>query len=189
MGRRRARPSDPSLTARRRALAREADRDPANWGLNREALALPSQSGLEARADAAGRVCRARRIDPFERLLAGAADSLAALRRLQSDLLLAQAKSGGVARYAERIDCGRPVEDPLVDARRRAFERTRQALTLAGPASARLLTALCEAPELATWRAVVERLSGERLADAQGAVVRAACANLAEAYARMDRRR
>jgi hypothetical protein len=34
---------------------------------------------------------------------------------------------------------------------------------------------------------VVERESGERLADAQGAVLRAACENLAGAYAALDR--
>ncbi|MDQ2861043.1 MAG: hypothetical protein M3T55_10045, partial [Pseudomonadota bacterium] len=41
----------------------------------------------------------------------------------------------------------------------------------------------------ADWRAVVARESAERLPDAQGAVLRAACENLAGAYAAMDRGR
>jgi hypothetical protein len=38
------------------------------------------------------------------------------------------------------------------------------------------------------WRAVVERETGERLADAQGAALRAACENLAGAYRLLDGR-
>jgi hypothetical protein len=69
----------------------------------------------------------------------------------------------------------------------------RRALVLSGPASARLLEALCEGEAAlgrpADWRAIVECESGERLADAQGAVLRAACENLVGAYAALDRRR
>jgi hypothetical protein len=53
------------------------------------------------------------------------------------------------------------------------------------------LAALCE-PDVvagcaADWRAVVARQTGERLPDAQGAVLRAACENLSGAYAIVDR--
>ena len=99
--------------------------------------------------------------------------------------------AGGVARYAERIDAGRAGEAGG-ELRHRAAERARGVLELTGAASARLLLALCEADVAlgrpAEWRAVVERVSGERLADAQGAVLRAACGNLAAAYAVVDRR-
>jgi hypothetical protein len=185
MGRRRkAKPADPLVIAQRRA----AERDPANWGLDRAALDLPANAEVEAKS-APGHGRRARRRDVFDRLLAGPA--LEAVRRLQRDLSIAHALAGGVATYAERIDHG-PREDPMLDARLRAGERTRRALALCGPASARLLKALCEGEAAlgrpADWRTLVERESGERLADAQGAVLRAACKNLAGAYAALDRR-
>jgi hypothetical protein len=67
------------------------------------------------------------------------------------------------------------------------------ALSLCGPASARLIAAVVEAGAAlgcpADWREVVARETGERLADAQGAVLRAACENLAGAYAVIDGRR
>jgi hypothetical protein len=76
--------------------------------------------------------------------------------------------------------------------RLRAGERIAKALALTGPASARLLSLLCEAGAAlgqgGDWRSLVERETGERLADAQGAVLRAACENLAAAYAILDRR-
>lgn len=185
MGRRRkAKPADPLELARRRAEAR----DPANWGVDRAALALPANADVEARPEP-WRGLRARRRDVFDRVLVGPA--LEAVRRLQRDLTIARAHAGGVAAYAERIDRG-PGDDGGLDPRLRAGERLRRALTLSGPASARLLEALCESEAAlgrpADWRAVVERECGERLADAQGAVLRAACENLAGAYVALDRR-
>jgi hypothetical protein len=61
---------------------------------------------------------------------------------------------------------------------------------MAGPSSARLLSALCE-PEVvlgrgAEWRVIVERETGETLADAQGAALRMACENLAGAYRMLE---
>ena len=136
-----------------------------------------------------GRGVRARRRDVFDRLLAGPA--LEAVRRLQRDLTIARALAGGVAAYAERIDRG-PGDDAGLDSRLRAGERVRRALLLSGPASARLIEAVCEGEAAlgrpVDWRAIVERETGERLADAQGAVLRAACGNLAGAYAALDRK-
>jgi hypothetical protein len=186
MGRRRkTKPADPLALALRRA----AERDPANWGIDRDALALPANAEVEAKPEA-GRGLRARRRDVFDRLVNGPA--LAAVRRLQRDLAVAHALAGGVAAYAERIDRG-PDGDPALDARLRAGDRARRAFAMSGMASARLLKAICEGEAAlgrpAEWRAVVERETGERLADAQGAVLRAACENLAAAYAVLDRQR
>jgi hypothetical protein len=63
-------------------------------------------------------------------------------------------------------------------------------LARTGAVSASLLLALIEGqgPGLA-WREVVARASGEVLADAQSAVVRQACENLAAAYASVCRER
>jgi hypothetical protein len=98
----------------------------------------------------------------------------------------------GVRDFVPRVDAQ---SDPQAFAQHRliAGERIRAALELAGPATGRLLAALCEPAVVLgqglDWRAVVERETGERLADAQGAVVRLACENLAGAYQRLDRDR
>ena len=193
MRRKRGKPADPLAIARRRAAEREAAREPANWGVNRESLNLAVNDDVESRADISSRRLRARRTDVFDRLLNGHAPGpLESVRRLQRDMAAVHALAGGVARYAERIDAGSD-GDPAPDIRHRAAERIRSVLAITGSASARLLVALCEADvglgRPAEWRAVVERESGERLADAQGAVLRAACVNLAGAYAEIDRRR
>ncbi|HEY7900523.1 MAG TPA: hypothetical protein VIC25_04990 [Caulobacteraceae bacterium] len=186
MARKRAQPTHPLVAARRRAAERESARDPAQWGLDRTSLCLP----VNADIDLNGAAGRARRSDVFERLLAGRADALNAVRRLQRDLSLMHSLAGGVARYAERIDVG-PSRDSACDRRRRAAARVEAALERSGAVSARLLVTLCEPASLGRlvdWRSVVEASCGERLADSQAAAVRAACANLAAAYGVLDRR-
>jgi hypothetical protein len=180
--------------ARLRAAERERARDPANWGLDRQALRLPANTDVEARKDSGGRVTRARRQDVFDLFFARGRLSQAALdavRRLQSDVATLHALAGGVSAYAERIDRSRCGDGPT-DARLRAGRRIEAALALAGPANARLLLALCESDAAlgrdADWRTLVERETGERLADAQSAILRAACNNLAEALAILHRR-
>ncbi len=190
----RTRASDPLAIARLRAAEREKARDPANWGLDRDALRLAANAGVETRPDPSGRLMRARRQDAFDvffnrgRLSRAALD---AVRRLQADIALLHALAGGVAAYAEHSDRSRAGET-FTDARHQAGRRVSAALSLAGPASARLLLALCEADAAlgrgADWRALVERETGERLADAQGAILRAAGENLAGAFAILDRR-
>jgi hypothetical protein len=188
-----ARPADPMEIARRRAAERARDGDPAQWGVNGEALSLGVNAGVTIQADAAGRPARVRRQDVFDLLSArgrlGPA-ALTAVRRLQEDIAgLHRTALGGVD-YSPRVD--RSINPGgFGEARLRAGARIEAALALAGPASARLLGALCE-PEVALgraadWRAVVERETGETLADAQGATLRAACENLAGAYAIIDR--
>jgi hypothetical protein len=194
MGRRRTRPADPLAIAQRRAAERTQSREPASWGLDREIFRLPANAEVEMRTDPAGRPVRARRLDVFDllftrgRLSQGALD---AVRRLQADMASLHAQAGGVAAYAEHIDrsrsgCG------LDERRLRAGRRAAKVRALTGSASARLLTLLCEAGAAlgqgGDWRDLVRRETGERLADAQGAVLRAACENLAEAYAILDRR-
>jgi hypothetical protein len=188
----RIRPTDPLAIALQRAAEREQARDPANWGLDREALRLAANADVDMRAEPAGRLMHARRQDVFDlffargRLSKGAVD---AVRRLQADIALLHAVAGGVAAYAERIDRSKS-DEGLADARHLASRRIAAALSLAGPVNARLLGALCEADAAlgrsANWRSLVERETGERLADAQGAILRAACENLAGAFAILD---
>ena len=192
---RRRRASDPVALAHRRAAEKAAARDPATWGLDRDHLALAANREVTVSADLAGRPLRGRRQDVFDLLLGrrrlsqGAFD---AVHRLQDDIALLHRAAGGVASYAPRIDRSRDPE-AVKSARHRAGRRIEAALRLAGPANARLLAALVE-PVTALgrtgdWRAVVERESGEAAAEAQGAIVRLACENLAGAYAIIDRGR
>ncbi len=189
-----ARPADPMAIARRRAAERLAERDPATWGVNEAALALATNAAVTARQSPPGRAPRVRRQDVFDRLLARgglAQGALDAVRRLQDDIAVLHRTLAGGGDLSPRVDRS-PDPQNFTDARRRAGERIEAALALAGPASARLLAALCESDMVlgraADWRAVVARQTAERLPDAQGAVPRAACENLAGAYAMIDRK-
>ncbi len=194
-GRKKRGPADPLEIARRRAEEKALETDPATWGLRREALALTSNSNVAVGSDIAGRALRARRQDVFDLMSArgrlGPAP-LTAVRRLQEDIATLHRTALGGVSYEPRVD--RSIDPQgFSDSRRRAGARIERVLGLAGPSSARLLAALCE-PDLvmgrtADWRAVVERETGESLADAQGAILRMACENLAGAYAIMDRTR
>jgi hypothetical protein len=188
-----ARPADPMEIARRRAAERAQAKDPAAWGLDGQALALAANADVLVRPDAAGRPARARRQDVFDLLNArgrlGAA-ALNAVRRLQDDIACLHRTATGGVDFSPRVD--RSIDPGAFgEARRRAGARIEAALALAGPASARLLGALCECDVVlgrtADWRGVVERETGETLPDAQGAILRAACENLAGAYGIIDR--
>jgi hypothetical protein len=192
--RRGSRPADPVEIARRRAAEREREREAAHWGLDHEALtARPANADVQTTSDQVGRLVRARRQDVFDLLRARgrlSAAALEAVRRLQEDIAcLHRTRLGGVS-YEPRVD--RSMHAPgFSDARLRAGARIEAALARAGAVSARLLAALCE-PDVvlgraADWRAVVERETGETLPDAQGAILRMACENLAAAYGMADR--
>ncbi len=184
-------PADPMDIARRRA----AERDPANWGLDPAALKLPANADVETRPGAGRKLLRARRVDVFDLFAArGRLSPLAvgAVRRLQADVaLLHRTLSAGID-LAPRVDRSRR-EDPFAGERLAAGERIAAVLALTGTASAQVLRALIEDDvvlgQAGRWRGIVERESGEALAEAQGAVLRAACDNLAGAYAALDRQR
>ena len=195
-GRRRtAPPSTPQSILRRRALERARATEPDGWGVDARSLRLPVNGDVEALLGARGKVVRARRQDVFDLLSARgrlAPDALGAVRRLQQDLAVLHRTLSGTREFSPRVDIQRDPQG-FSDARLRAGERIAAVLELSGAASARLLSALCEAAVVEAraedWRAVVERETGERLADAQGAALRAACENLAGAYRLFDDRR
>ena len=186
--RRRARPpTDPLQRARQRALEREAARDPSRWGVDGEQLALPANAQVAASRDPAARLVRVRRQDVFDLFLARgklSREAHDAVRRLQADLAILHRSPGGVASLAPKVDRSRAGDD-VSDRRLAAGERVMAALDRCGAASARLLAGLCEPAALGAgreWRAVVATVTGETLADAQGALLRVACENLAGAY-------
>ncbi len=168
---------------------------PEDWGVDTRVLRLAANADVEVSLGAGRRVVRARRQDAFDLLAARGRldpDGLAAVRRLQEDLAVMHRTIGGSREFAPRVDSQ---ADPqgFSDARLRAGERVRAALDRAGCATANLLIALCEPGVVlgrsVDWRAVVERATGEGLADAQGALLRMACANLAGAYRALDSER
>lgn len=189
------RPSDPMEMLRRRAAERASGRDPATWGLDTDRLRLPAYKDVDVTTDQAGRIVRARRQDIFD-LMSGrgrlSPAAVNAVRRLQDDIACLHRTATGSMAFAPRVDRS-PNTEGFSESRRRAGARIELVLSLAGPASARLLGALCE-PEVVLgratdWRAVVKRETGEGLSDAQGAILRMACENLAGAYDMVDRRR
>jgi hypothetical protein len=193
--RRASRPADPAEIARRRAVGRANHHEAANWGLDREALTRAVNVDVETTSDAGGRLVRARRQDVFDLLRARGRLSPAALdavRRLQDDIACLHHTRLGGASYEPRVDRSR-LPQSFNDSRLRAGARIEAALARVGAVCARLLAALCE-PDVvlgraADWRAVVERETGETLADAQAAILRMACENLAGAYGTIDRTR
>lgn len=181
------RPTSPAEIARRRAESRAAGGaepppiDPAR-------LSLAVNGDVAVSRDPAGRIARAKRQDVFD--LMGARGKLSpsavsAVRRLQEDMAVLHRTISCGGDLSERVDRSRRPES-FGDSRLAAGARIERALTRTGAASARLLLALLE-PEIvagrtAAWREVVARETGETLPDAQGAVLRLACENLAGAY-------
>ena len=197
--RRSAQPSDPMDIARRRAAEREKQRlvarDPAQWGIDAQAMVLSPNADVLMGSSGAGGSVRARRQDVFDLFLGRgklSAGGHGAVRRLQGDVAVLHRAISGGSDYSPRVDRTR-TSDGFTDQRLRAGRRIEAVLALAGPASARLLGALCELDMAlgrpGDWRDQVSRVTGETLADAQGAILRAACENLAGAYALVDRGR
>ena len=188
------RPSTPAEIARRRAeaMSRPPPEPPA---IDPSHLTLTVNAELVIRRDAAGRITRARRQDVFDMLQARgklAPSGVDAVRRLQSDIARLHRTLGSGGDLQPRVDRSRTA-DGFSDSRLAAGARIDAVLERAGVASARLLAALCE-PEVIegrgiAWREVVARETGETLPDAQGAVLRAACENLAGAYGALARDR
>ncbi len=197
--RKHSRPSDPAQIALRRAQDRERDRlaqsEPQRWGVDGSSLVLPVNQTVSVESDPAGRITRARRQDVFD-LMRGrgklSVEAHEAIRRLQEDVAILHRAVGGASDYSPRVDTSRSSET-FTDVRRRASLRVEAALDRTGPASARLLGALCESSAAlgpaVDWRMLVLRETGETLPDAQAAVLRGACENLAGAYAMIDRGR
>ena len=180
--------------ARRRAEERARARDPQTWGVDKASLTLPANADVQAVTDLRGAVARARRQDVFDLFSARGSLSrpaLEAVRRLQDDMAVLHRQIGGTGEITPKVDRSRSPAS-FSDARLRAGERIEAVMGLTGAASARLLGALCEAEavmgRVPDWRATVEQATGERLPDAHGAILRAACENLAGAFAVVDRK-
>jgi hypothetical protein len=186
------RPASPLKAALARAAERANAADPGQWGLNQEALNLPANAEVAVSRDTAGRTKRIQRQDIFDRLAGRGAlgpDAVDAVRRLQRDLSILHRTMSGSGEFSPRIDVSRSPTD-ISEARAAAGARVAEALNLLGPRGAALIRPLCEQASAAVdWRAVILAVTGERLADAQSALLRFVCDELAAAYVEVDRRR
>ena len=200
MGRRIKPKVDPLVLA---AQQREEAKKPENWGPNPATL---RQDGVRISAPAKGRVASVRRDDVFHRFHARSALSDAALtsiRRLDEDLTERAAE--GRQGHGDKVDGSAHRRDITVD-QIEAAERVDAVLAKMGRRDAALLLELLrparvltnsymepgknghppERVETERWRLVVRLLCGEVHVNAQGAVLRSACENLALAYRELD---
>lgn len=185
-------PATPGEILRRRLEVRVAAAravvDVDHGGIAPGALQLSANAAVRVETDPAGRITRARRQDVFDLFQARGKlgpDAYQAVRRLQDDIAVLHRVISGGGDIAPRVDRSvSPVS--FSDARLAAGARIEAVLARAGSSSARLLVALCEPAIIegrgAEWREVVVRVTGERLPDAQAALLRVACENLAGAY-------
>jgi hypothetical protein len=188
--RRKTRPKDPAAIARLAYERRQKLKDPANWGPNREALALPANAEVAAGGGTRTRVEQIRRYDVFALFHARQGitpGQLAAVRRYQTDLAKAQGVAGaGETTGAHATEQG--VRAAQIDASR----RVEAALGRLGPLSRAILERLSE-PEIvhgqrvSNWREPVGKIIGDDRHVPQSVALKRACGQLEEAYQEIDR--
>lgn len=193
MSRRLRIPKSPhDITASRAArLAVERARDFAANGLQPEAAALAANSNIEVRRAGGRHAEGARRADAFDALREGMArGAYDAARRLEADMITRRGEQTSGGRTLMRIDCAGGGAGPdggavsRLDRARGAAARIDAVLGRVGARDAALLGELITPTQAGrSWRETVRAVTGEENPVAQGAVVRAACANLAMAYA------
>lgn len=192
MPRKLRRPTSPRRAAQERVDERAHNADPGQWGVNPHTLALPTGEAIAIAHNRSGQTLRIQRQDIFDRMAGRGAlgrEALEAVRRMQRDLAILHRTVSGAGEFAPRIDVSRAPHD-LNDVRAAAGRRIAEVLGLVGPRGAALIRPLCEiATVTADWRAVIVSVTGERLPDAQGALLRFVCDELAAAYAELDRGR
>lgn len=185
-------PSDPAAIAARRAAerleARQAERDPSRWGVNVEALALPTAANTNiAIGNDRSRIVSARRSDGFDLLYAG--KGLSQQQHLAARRLFRDYCTRGGVRDAVRpgLDAGKvdnagrwDLSDRISQAQLDAGQRIQFVLRGVGPVNARILNGqiapvVDEGREVLVWRAALQAATGEANKDAQGALLRQAC--------------
>lgn len=132
----------------------------------------------------------ARRLDAFEALRVSMAKSdfagsYDAGRRLERDILISLGQHDH-GRPVDRVDCEQAAfcrVDAMIDASKRVMWIKAR---LADREAYLLWELIAPTREYRTWRAAVAYVTGETNWNAQGAAVRAACANLRDAYQRLD---
>lgn len=214
MARKRRKQMTPQEIALQLAERRAADREAARrleYGINDEALALPANDEVVAVKDKRkGGIQTAHRDDVFNRLLK-TDGHMRAIRRLEQDI---GEQRGETYREGQRVhvdSCQFPPGQNFNQAQINAGKRVAEVKAKLGARCWMLLHDLINRSEVGfpandgltegeahrqrverkdsnpfDWRRVVLHLTGEGNEQAQGARVRAACADLADAYADID---
>lgn len=192
--RNKVKPFDPAAAERARISQRRTDFDAV--GLQPEAATLASHSDVQttrAGDERAGKRVAdntARRIDAFEALRAGMQPGVYdAARRLERDIKIRNHENDR-GHAGGRVDCERGKD--FTDAAIEAGIRIRNVMRLIGARDQFLLSELIDPGPVSRlarphWRQSVFYVTGETHDHAQGAAVRAACSNLAEAYSSIER--
>lgn len=194
----RKKPSDPAKIAAQRAQARAQAFEAVN--LPADSATLPAnedihvtREGERSRGKIAGEN-QARRGDVFDALREGMeAGAYDAARRLERDIIISRGEHDHgrpQARVDGAVQSAKDRTDTMID----AGIRVRKVLARVGDRDAWLLTELIAPSNAAKmfssgkgeaqplWRTIVTFVTGETHSHAQGAAVRAACANLSAAY-------
>lgn len=184
MARRRKKPTDPAEIARKAALAL---RDPSKWGFNEDAMKLPTADDVQLDRVSRANEKRAVRFDIFARFYRDGSlerRGLEAVRRLQDDIAILH-RSAGVSGSGIITPLKADDEEAMILAGQR-IETVKQ---FTGAHSWAILLALCEKEikgETREWWAMVQAVTREANRNAQGALVRAAAMNLADAYTTVE---
>lgn len=165
-------------------------------GLAPDAAVLETQADIEITRTAEKRDGRtvqensARRLDAFEALKATMAPGCYdAARRLERDLLI-RAGQADRGQPMMRVDGGPDPDHARALRMIAAGDRVDAVLGRLSERDVWLLTELIVGcPERREWRGSVAHITGEVNPNAQGAAVRAACVNLRDGYAAVERRR
>jgi hypothetical protein len=171
-------------------------RDLAAVNMPDDAASLPNHDDVQVVREGQGRGTQtasadlARRLDAFEALREGMRHTHGAYdsaRRLEHNIRVrfGEADQG---RSLMRVDCDDPKAKGRLDSILDAGDEVDGVLGLVGERDAWLLTELIRPQaRFSTWREIVAYVTAETHEHAQGAAVRAACANLAAAYRVYDR--
>jgi hypothetical protein len=197
-------PSDPqailAANALKRGQARQAqrqvDKTPELWGVSAEILQLPSHAEVDLVANR-GRIVQARRCDPFDLLHSAGGltdDQHRAARRLMRDWCIAAGVRDQERPELGKIDGGSADPQQINQAMIDADGRRAKALKAIGGVNGRLMSAVIgrmvdELAQVFVWRAVVEKVTGERDRNVQGALMRQACESLLLHFDEEDTRR
>lgn len=179
--------------ARERAALKNAERNPASWGIDLDMKELAANDDVEIVRGAGGRVVRGRRSGAFEILWrsGGLNDpQYSASQRYWTDWCAAAGVIERDTLRLEVIDNGGStdgVSQGMIDGGKRLAVAHKHI----GRASAHLLAALVEPlvmrGEVRVWRVLVQHATGETERHAQAGVVRLALEDLRLAYEEIDK--
>lgn len=183
--RRKFRGTDPSEAARR---AYEQRRNPALWGVNDEAMALPSNADVGSTDATREKTRRVQRFDVFATIKLSD-HQFNAVRRYQVDL----AESYGVGdrdTAAEKVDGSGGSRDLATARMMAAARRCDEVCELLSHADRRLLDDLSKPTwvqgKAINWKATVKRLRGLIDRDAAASCIKQLAENVRLAYAEID---